>query len=82
MGEAISLILSVGITAWSINSYEKEKPEIESKFRQALNTGLDSMWKRLVGNSNLSVLFPVNHMHHQIESELFPIDETEVVVPF
>jgi len=56
VGETIGLIISAGVAAWSINVHEKNKPEIESQLRLALNAGLNDMWKRLMEDPKLGVL--------------------------
>ena len=81
VGQAIGLIISAGVAAWSIHVHEKNKPEIESHLRLALNTGLNEMWKRLMEDPKLGILFPVNHMRQQIDMKLFPAYEPEVEIP-
>jgi len=82
VGEALGLFISAGITAWSAISHDQERPEIESRLREALDAGLDDMWQTLMQDPELGVLFPVNHMRQQIETGLFPADEPEPVMPF
>ena len=82
VGEALGLFISAGITAWSAISHDQERPEIESRLREALDVGLDDMWQTLMEDPELGVLFPVNHMHQQIETGLFPADEPEPLTPF
>ncbi len=82
VGETLGLFISAGVAAWSINAHEQKKPEIESQLRHALDAGLDSMWERLMKDPKLGVMFPVNRMHQQIETSLFPVYESEVPVPF
>lgn len=82
VGESLGLIISAGVTAWSINAHEQKKPEIASQLRQALDVGLHEMWERLMKDPKLGVMFPVNHMYQQIETRLFPAYEPEVEMPF
>lgn len=81
-GETLGLFISAGVVAWSINSHEQEKPEIESQLRSALDSGLDQMWERLMKDPELGVLFPINHMRRQIETSLFPVGKPEILMPF
>jgi len=74
-GETLGLFISAGVVAWSMNSYEQEKPEIESQLRSALDSGLDQMWERLMKEPKSGVLYPVNHMRRQIEASLFPAEK-------
>ena len=81
-GEALGLFISAGVVAWSMNSHEQEKPEIESRLRSALDIGLDQMWDRLMKDPGVGVLFPVNHMRRQIETSLFPARKPGILMPF
>lgn len=75
VGESLGLIISAGVTAWSISSHEQKRPEIESRLRNALATGLDQLWERLMTDPELGVMSPVNHMREQVDIGLFPVLE-------
>ena len=82
VGEALGLFISAGITAWSAISHDQQRPEIESRLREALDAGLDDIWQTLMEDPEQGVLFPVNHMRQQIETGLFPAEEPEPLTPF
>lgn len=81
-GEALGLFISAGVVAWSMNSHEQEKPEIELQLRSALDSGLGQIWERLMEDPGSGVLFPVNHMQRQIETSLFPAATPGISMPF
>lgn len=70
-GEPLGIVISVGVTAWSIETHEQDKPRIELRLRETLNKGLQKMWAILIRDPELGVMVPVKHMTHQIESNLF-----------
>jgi hypothetical protein len=82
VGEALGLFVSGAVLAWSAASHDQQIPEIESLLRTALNDGLDQMWKILMEDPEMGVLYPVNHMHEQIEVSLFPVSGLEPNLPF
>ena len=82
VGEAVGLFISAGVTAWSAMSHERDKPEIESQLRAALDAGLEKMWRLLMEDPERGVLSPVNTMNRQLETALFPISEPEPAMPF
>ena len=77
IGEALGMIVSAAVAAWSAVSHDQQKPEIESQLRAALNEGLDQMWEILLEDPELGVLYPINHMSEQIEAGLFPAHKPE-----
>lgn len=81
-GEALGLFLSAGIAAWTAAAHEQEKPEIESQLKGALDAALEDMWRSLMEEPELGVLYPVNHMSRQIETGLFAVQEPDLEVPF
>jgi hypothetical protein len=82
VGEVVGLFISAGVAAWSAISHNRDKPEIESQLRQALDTGLNDMWQILMENPQLGVLAPVNHMNRAIEMCLFPSRMHDPTLPF
>ena len=82
VGEAIGLIISAGVAAWSALAHEQEKPEIESQLRQALEAGMEKMWHILMEDPELGVLYPVRRMSTQLEAALFPAIGPEPGLPF
>lgn len=82
IGEALGLIVTAAVAAWSAVSHDQQKPEIESQLRAALNDGLEQMWEILMEDPALGVLYPVNHMSGQIEAGLFAVSEPEADPPF
>lgn len=82
VGEVVGLFVSAGVAAWSAISHNRDKPEIESQLRQALDTGLNDMWQIMMENPDLGVLFPVNHMTRQVEMWLFPARMHDPALPF
>ena len=77
IGEALGLIVSAAVAAWSAVSHEQQRPELESQVRAALNDGLDRMWEILMEDPEVGVMYPINHMSDQIEAGLFPISGPE-----
>ena len=82
IGEALGLVVSAAVAAWSAISHDRQKPEIESQVRVALNDGLEQMWAILMEDPELGVMYPVNHMSGQIEAGLFAVSEPEADLPF
>jgi len=82
VGEALGLFISVGVAAWTAAAHEQEKPEIESQLKDALDAALEDMWRSLMEDPDLGVLYPVNHMSRQIETGLFATQQPDLEVPF
>jgi hypothetical protein len=82
VGEALGLFISVGVAAWTAAAHEEEKPEIESQLKGALDAALEDMWRSLMEDPELGVLYPVNHMSRQIENGLFAAQEPGLEVAF
>jgi len=82
VGEALGVFISAGFAAWSAISHDRDKPEIESRLRTALNAGMDSMWRTLMDDPQRGVLYPINRMNAQLEAGLFPAHESIPDVPF
>ena len=82
VGEALGLFISVGIAAWTAAAHEQEKPEIESQLKGALDAALEDMWRSLMEDRELGVLYPVNHMSRQIETGLFAAHAPDLMAPF
>lgn len=81
-GQALGLFITIGVSTWSAISHERQKPDIESRLRDALAAGLEDMWQQLMEDPLLGVLFPVNHMTAQIETGLFPVQGPDALAPF
>lgn len=82
IGEALGLFVSAGVAAWSANRHDQQKPAIESQLKEVLEAGLNDVWKILMEDPDLGVLFPVNHMTQQVETGLFPPGEPYPMAPF
>lgn len=82
VGEALGLFISAGMAAWSAIKHDQEKPVMESQLKEVLEVGLKDVWQILMEDPELGVLFPVNHMTQQIETELFPAHTPYPLMPF
>jgi hypothetical protein len=82
IGEALGLFISAGVIAWSAISHDRNRAEMESRLRAALDVALRTMWQVLMQDPETGVLYPVRHMSQQLGAALFPVIGRQPALPF
>ncbi|WP_349616314.1 hypothetical protein [Azotobacter salinestris] len=70
VGRAIGMMISLGMTGFTLIVREKERPEMEAQFRKSLNVAFDEEWRDLIRDPDTGVLAGVYYISGQIEGSL------------
>lgn len=67
VGGPVGILISLGSFGWSAYSHEREKPALEARLRESLDSASQEMWRYLVDDPRTGVTAPLRHMAAQIE---------------
>ncbi len=67
VGGPAGALISVGAFGWGAYEYERDKPELERRLRDSLDSALKDIWRYMAEDPNTGVTAPVHHMSTRIE---------------
>ncbi len=67
LGGPAGVLISVGALGWGAYEYEQDKPELELRLRDSLDSALKEIWHYLAEDPRTGVTAPVRHMSVRIE---------------
>lgn len=68
VGGPVGILISLGALGWGAYTHERDRPALETRLRECLDTASQEIWRYMVEDPRAGVTAPVRHMSAQIES--------------